>query len=444
MNIRNATGIFGAAAVCLITFVVIAVGFVEIRNWDSANRRGEMALAAGDLAEARSQLVAALAVADAFSPHDPRLIRTIGNLAEAERKLGNFEVAEPLFKRWIEALELAGDRQSDGLITGLDGLLFVYEQQRRFTDAEALARRAIRIAETKNGTDSPDIATRLVQLGDLLRAQGREQVAAPVYQRAVEIARQHVSAGKALNDSLARLAAIDRARGRYASAQQYLEQALAALEAQAAPDIPSLVGTLTELARIHRQQGDSEAARRFGQRALTTVETNFGPDNYLAAAPLDQLADGYREAGRLADAERYYRRSMAIREAASRLQEAGAAATLSGLADLYQARGEQQNAEAYFHRALRIVGTALGPDHPDVAASLQNLAAHYAAQGRFVDAEPLYERSVRIFEKAFGADNPLVADILDNYAVFLRKINRQSAAETASARADAIRTAAIN
>ncbi|MHA1566906.1 MAG: tetratricopeptide repeat protein [Alphaproteobacteria bacterium] len=444
MNKRNAVGIFGAAVICLMTVGVITVGFVKIQNWDSRNSSGEMALAAGDLPEARTQLVAALAVAGAFSPHDPRLIRTIGNLAETERQLGDLEAAEPLFLRWLEALEQAGDRQSDQLTAALDGLLFGYEQQHRFADAEELARRAIRIAETKHGTDSPGIATRLVQLGDLVRAQDRAESATPIYQRAAEIARHHASAGKALNDSLSRLAAIDRAHGRYASAQRFLEQALAALDARPAPEIPSLVRILTELSIIHRHQGNTQAARQFGKRALSLVEANLGPNHYLAAAPLDQLAHGYRQAGRVAEAERYYQRSLAIRRAASRQQEAAAAATLSGLANLYQARGEPQDAEAYFHRALRVIGAALGPNHPDVAASLHDLAAHYAAQGRLVDAEPLYERSVRIFEKAFGARHPQVANALDDHAVFLRRINRNTAAEAANARADAIRAGTID
>ena len=52
----------------------------------------------------------------------------------------------------------------------------------------------------------------------------------------------------------------------------------------------------------------------------------------------------------------------------------------------------------------------------------------------YLEAEPLSKRALDIWEKAFGRDNPLVIFALKNYADLLRKMDRDTEAESYEAR----------
>jgi tetratricopeptide (TPR) repeat protein len=63
----------------------------------------------------------------------------------------------------------------------------MYQNQRRYADAEPLYKRSLAILERALGPDHPDIATSLNNLAAMYGAQGREADAEPLYKRALAI-----------------------------------------------------------------------------------------------------------------------------------------------------------------------------------------------------------------------------------------------------------------
>src|SRR5260370_24410650 len=77
-------------------------------------------------------------------------------------------------------------------------------QQRRYPEAEQVARRAVALVE-RASPDSPDLAVSLANLGELLRAQNRLAEAEPLFKRSLAIKEEvfgpdHLPGGRAFGD----------------------------------------------------------------------------------------------------------------------------------------------------------------------------------------------------------------------------------------------------
>jgi tetratricopeptide (TPR) repeat protein len=176
--------------------------------------------------EAISVAQRALAVAESqFAPDDPQLITWIERLANLYVFQGQYEQAEPLFKRAmavtekvrrdsssaaaelsrlyrfqhryaeseqllraaLESREKAFGSEDVGLCSWLNWLAVLYEAQYRFGDAEPFRKRCLSIREKAMGGDDPSVGQSLHELARLYRMQDRGVEANPLYSRAILI-----------------------------------------------------------------------------------------------------------------------------------------------------------------------------------------------------------------------------------------------------------------
>jgi CHAT domain-containing protein/Tfp pilus assembly protein PilF len=234
-------------------------------------------------------------------------------------------------------------------------------------DAEPLYKRSLAIWEKALGSDHPDVAQSLSNLGRLYENQERYADAEPLYKRSLAI----------------------------------YEKALG-------PDHPYVAASLNNLALLYKNQGRYADAEPLYKRSLAIVEKALGPDHPDFATSLNNLAALYDNQGRYADAEPLYKRSLAIREKALGPDHPDVAQSLNNLAFLYDNQGRYADAEPLYKRSLAIREKALGPDHSDVAASLHNLAHLYYNQGRYADALPF----VRITAQRGFLHKPIYLNVL--------------------------------
>jgi CHAT domain-containing protein/Tfp pilus assembly protein PilF len=360
---------------------------------------------------------------------------------------GRYDAAVPAAKEALAIRERALGPGHPDVATSLINLADLYRAQSRYAEALPLYQRGLTIFEKAVGPDHPNVATSLNNLAELYRAQGRYPDAEPLYKRSLAIREKalgpdHAAVAASLNN----LALLYRAQGRYPDAEPLYKRGLTIFEKALGPDHPNVATSLNNLAELYRAQGRYPDAEPLYKRSLAIREKALGPDHAAVAASLINLADLYRAQSRYAEALTLYQRGLAIREKALGPDHPDIAAVLNNLAGVYfqsRAQGGYSDAESLYKRSLAIREKALGPDHPDVAQSLSNLALLYDDRGRFTEAESLYKRSLAIREKALGPDHPDVAENLNNLAGLCWIQGRYAEVEPLYERSLAIREKAL-
>ncbi len=109
--------------------------------------------------------------------------------------------------------------QSSKLMDAYNSFNTLY-QQGRYSEAEAYAKEALRLATEEFGPNDPSTAVDLNNLAELYRAQGKYAEAEPLYQRALRIDEKALGPDHPdLATSLNNLALLYDAQGKYAEAE---------------------------------------------------------------------------------------------------------------------------------------------------------------------------------------------------------------------------------
>ena len=338
--------------------------------------------------------------------------------------------AEPLYRQALKIDESSYGPDHPDVAIRLNNLADLLRATNRFTEAEPLFRRALKIGEASYGPDHPTVAARLNNLAELLRATNRHTEAEPLYRRALKIDERnygpdHPDVARDLNN----LALLLRATNRLAEAEPLYRRALKIVEASYGSDHPRVAILLNNLVRLLRETNRLAEAESLDRRALKIVEASYGTDHPHVAIPLNSLAGLLRATNRHTEAEPLYRRALKIDETSYGLDHPTVATLLNDLAELLRETNRHTEAEPLYRRALKIDERSYGPDHPDVARDLNNLALLLRATNRLAEAEPLHRRALKIVEASYGPDHPDVAMLLNNLAGLLRDTNRLAEAE---------------
>ena len=124
----------------------------------------------------------------AHGPDYADIARELNNIAEIYCKQGRYGEAEPLSKRALAISEQA--LRSPSITTShymLMGLANVYRYQGRFAEAKRLLEHALEICENALGSNHPDVAQSLHDLGLTLRDEARCEEAQSFLSRALAI-----------------------------------------------------------------------------------------------------------------------------------------------------------------------------------------------------------------------------------------------------------------
>ena len=155
--------------------------------WDGLINAGRTALQQDQFSEAERHFEKALENAEKFPPGDPRLGRSLNNLAAVYYKQKDYDRAEPLMRRSLSVLEdLLGPDNADVAQT-MKNLAAIYYLQGNFTDAEPLLKQSLAILEDLHGPNHAFVATVLNNLAALYQSQDRYIDAEPLLSRSLSI-----------------------------------------------------------------------------------------------------------------------------------------------------------------------------------------------------------------------------------------------------------------
>jgi tetratricopeptide (TPR) repeat protein len=115
--------------------------------WQQAYDTGRQAYEHGNYPEAQKMFAAAVQEAEPFGDQDPRLARSLNDLAAAYAAQGKYTAAEPLYKRSLVMLEKAYGPDHPAVATALSNYAQLLQATGRSAEAAQLEARARAIHE---------------------------------------------------------------------------------------------------------------------------------------------------------------------------------------------------------------------------------------------------------------------------------------------------------
>jgi tetratricopeptide (TPR) repeat protein len=259
------------------------------------------------------------------------------------------------------ATTLAPWLADDDLIVPYTGISRFYQGQAAYAQALLWLEQCLQVAETRLGSNNPDVATSLNNLAYLYQLQGRYIEAEPLYVRALQIREQQL--GK---------------------------------------DHPDTALSLSNLAELYRAMGRYTEAEPLVVRSLIIRKQQLGAEHPDVATSLNNLAELYRVQGRYAEAEPLIQRSLAIREQQLGTDHPDVATSLNNLANLYHSQGRYAESEPLLVRSLEILTAKLGVNHPNTQQVRENLATLYDKMAAQFKRLECYNNVVEYLEKAIA------------------------------------------
>jgi tetratricopeptide (TPR) repeat protein len=343
---------------------------------------------------------------------------------------GKYQEAIPIAERALEASKRARGTEQPETADALNNLGFLFNKIGNYAKAEPLLQEALRIRQKVLGPEHPDTASSLNKLALLYQNVHEYANAEPLYQEALRIRQkvlgaEHPGTASSLNN----LALLYQDMHEYTKAEPLYQEALRICQKVLRPEHPETATSLNNLATLYWRMGEYAKAEPLYKEALRIRQKVLGPEHPDTASTLNSLAVLYQDMGEYAKAEPLYQAALQIWQKIVGPEHPNAATSLNNLASLYQSMGEYAKAEPLFQEALRIRQKVLGPEHPDTAESLNNLALLYQAMSEYGKAEPLFQEALRILQKILGKEHPNTAISLNNLASLYQAMGEYAKAE---------------
>jgi tetratricopeptide (TPR) repeat protein len=266
--------------------------------------------------------------------------------------------------------ELDEFKEHHTFLSALHGLGMLYNDQRKFSEAEELYTRALRGMESTLGPSHKSVLRLIGNMGTLYNKQGKLLEAEKMYERALRgqeevLESTHTSTLETVNN----LGVLYGKQGKLAEAEKMFERALLWKEKVLGPDHPSTLHIVNNLGNLYREQGKLAEAEKMFQRALRGYEEVIGKGHleyYLPAlVTFHGMGLVYSDQGMLAKAEELYERAYCGYEEMlgkdNVNQHRQAVDVLWNMGILYKKQGEIAKAKAVWERVLSGFSNLLGP-----------------------------------------------------------------------------------
>jgi serine/threonine-protein kinase len=360
---------------------------------------------------------------------DPKNIQTVELLAELDRDKAQYDKAESLLQRVIDARTAAFGPNSPQTASAMAELGECFYWQAKDDQAIALLRKTLAIerangpdygADTRNylaltlerkgdldearqllqeavdinrrtvGPNSPEYAISLHNLGSSLIDRGDLAGAEKMIRDAADIRRKVL--GTKHPDyvlSLNNLGYIYMEEGDWRHAEPLLKEGLELQTERLGPHSPRLAAPMNNWARVLEAKGDYSAAEDEYNRILTILRENHADSTWPAAGIVANLGRLQFDRGRYPIAEQDHRQAMALRQKLGGVETPVFANSLIDVAEDRAFQGDPQDAEPLLRQALAIRRKKLWPGHPAIITAEVRLGETLVAEGKSAEAETM-------------------------------------------------------
>lgn len=313
-------------------------------------------------------------------------------LGRTYRGLGRSPDAEREWRRALELLKATRGEADDDLLTTLNNLALIVQEQGRLAEAEPLSReilerrRKLLGAHRDTMTSAHNHAQLLVELNRLPEAEALQR-------EVLEFRRRELGESHPLTIvSTTALGMCLRKQGRAADAEPILR---AAADASRNLDPANPYGTSARmnLAAFLRERGEREEALALYREELETGLSKFKPSATLVMSTRQNLAALLVEMGQFDEAESLLTTLIETRRTYAP-DEPGLGVSLQSLAELLQKTDRADEAEPLCREALEQARRTVGEAHRDTLNALSTLARTIQKLGRYEEALTVHEQVV--------------------------------------------------
>ena len=339
----------------------------------------------------------------------PEVAESLNVLALVLTDQGRFHEADSLHERALSIQQAhLGEAHPDVART------LTYLADRRGTpdlaQAEALHRQALEIRRAALGPSHPLTTASLRAVGRIQRIRGEPDAAEATLTEAMELTLEAVGPHHPeLSHAKLNLADLLREYGRdEVRAKELNRDALRIQRASLGDDHPGLTHPLENLAEIHSARGEHATAEELLREGLGLRQRVFGDQHRAVAEGKDALASELERQGRLQEAEALRRQSLELWEATVGPRHWAVAGALGHLADLLVEQDRYEEADTLYRRAVDIRIEARGERHPAIALLYGALARMEVRRNDRSRAEALYREALDILLAERTEEDPHV------------------------------------
>ncbi len=255
--------------------------------------------------------------------------------------------------------------------------------QQKLADALLSLEKCYRIEQAIFGSDHPNVANTLNNLGLVAGDQGNYQAAQKYLDEALASKRKvlgngHLETARTIHN----LGNLAYATGDYPAARKYYDEALASKRKILGNEHDEVASTLNNLGNLANDQGDFPAARKYYEDAHLIYRKVYGAGHIQTAGTLYNLAN-WPASRRLPRGEEILRRNTCHPSQSPGTDHLAIADTINGLGLLAHAQKDYATARKYYDEVLAIYRKVLGDQHTNTARTLHNMGALARDQGDY-------------------------------------------------------------
>lgn len=311
--------------------------------------------------------------------------------------------------RWAEigrlSLVHAGDTEGEREALRVEKLGFMIEKSGRGEESLPYYERVLELREALHGPDHPIIGAALMDLSnafadhDIPRARAYLERAEAIWTAARGTDHPQMAV------VLGNLGLILIDEGELAEAQRLFERALAIAEKSYGDDAREMNMSLNNLGWIHFLRGDYEGAEQPYRRLLALDEAQLGDGSPNTAIALLRLAVLEDTRGNFEAAAKLATRGRKIWESTLSAEHGGVVYFIGLQARAAAALGDAEQARALAERVVEISDRAMGPDHYNAAQGHAVLGDLASKAGDHDAARQRHERAVAIVAEQRGEEH---------------------------------------
>ena len=330
-------------------------------------------------------------------------------LAEAELRsvigtlyyeTGQLQPAEEMQRAALAIRRKVLGSESPEAAASLDELGLTLMKSGKLSEAEQVNREALDIRQRRFGKENPDVATSENHLA-LVCSQDAKLTEAEALARESLATRQRLFGNESLEtaDSLRTMAVILGDKRQWAEAETMMRDVLEVRRKRLGAEHTSVASALDDVAWAAGANGKQKEALALEQEALAMKQKLLSAEDPDVAASLYLVGDRMRQQGDLTGAYPVLNAALSIQRKVLGDTHPETLYTLKSLGLLYQAEHQWSSAETVFREVLAAWRERAGNDDLQTVYALRNLAGVLEYQGKWPEAETLYREELAFWRK---------------------------------------------
>jgi tetratricopeptide (TPR) repeat protein len=350
-------------------------------------------------------------------------------LAKSYYQLGLFLESEAHYRRARDLMiETRGERDAD-VVRATIGLAQVMLASQRIEDAAPLIERAVELAALPEVSCDYDARRSVREFAVLMVERGEHRRAEALLERTIESSR----ADGRVDDVLARLMLVlsdslwDRQE--YDQALAWNQQALEVQRACGSESLSLTLATLGSLAGSLRKVGRVAQALAIYDELLPEMTRVYGPSHKNTVSSWNNYALALGDAGRCGEACEALQRVLAWARETLGETDYTTLGVLNNLADRYSSDGQFERTSALYDEWLRLARAAPAGRTPTMVRVRNNVVVFLGDRGRFAEALEVCDELVALGREVLADDAVTNAYFEGRMGFLLHQLGRDDEAE---------------